>query len=104
MHLAECGITKPKLLKQTGVKLNQPSHYGEGFLDIEGSHCLGETAMKTGLYNLGRIGASKAIKSDLMGIANKYLDQALDSVTLDISRSLDPLHKGSGVNIHKALL
>ena len=39
-----------------------------------------------GLYNLGRAGASKAIKSNyakkkIKGMADKYLDQALDSVT-----------------------
>ena len=57
-----------------------------------------------GLYNLGRIGASKAIKSDfakrkIKSTVNKYLDQALDSFTGDISRKLDPLH-GRGVDVH----
>ena len=78
-----------------------------GFLDIEGSHSLREIAAKSalkGLYNLGRIGASKAIKSDyakqkIKGTVNKYLDEALDSFTGDISRKLDPLH-GRGVDVH----
>ena len=60
-----------------------------------------------GLYNLGRIGASKAIKSDfakqkIKGMANKYLDQALDSFTSDLSKKLDPLH-GGAIDIHKAI-
>ena len=75
---------------------------------MEGSHSLVEIALKTGLkglYNLGRIGASKAVKSDFVknkmrGLANKYLDKALDSVTADLSRKLDPLHGGS-IDMHK---
>ena len=65
-------------------------------------------ALKTGLkglYNLGRIGASKAIKSDfaknkMKGMAKIYLEEALDSVTSDLSRKLDPL-RGSGLDVHK---
>ena len=62
-----------------------------------------------GLYNLGRIGASKAVKSDyakkrIKTMANKYLDQALDSFTSDLSKRLDPLHKGGAVDIHNAIL
>lgn len=68
---------------------------------------LGEELLKLGakgLYNLGRIGASKAIKSNLAkqkikGVANKYLDQALDSLTSDLSKKLDPLHRGKGIPI-----
>ena len=61
-----------------------------------------------GLYNLGRAGASKAIKSDfakqkIKSMADKYLDQALDSVTSDLSKKLDPF-SGSGIDIHKAIL
>ena len=67
-------------------------------------------ALKAGLkgaFNLGRIGASKAIKSDfakqkIKGMASKYLDQALDSITSDLSRKLDPLH-GGAIDIHKAI-
>ena len=62
-----------------------------------------------GLYNLGRAGASKAIKSDyakrkIKSAANKYLDQALDSFTSDLSKKLDPFHKGGALDIHKAIL
>jgi len=57
-----------------------------------------------GLYNLDRIGASKAIKSNyakkkIKNAANKYLDQALDSFTSDLSKKLDPFHRGGGVPI-----
>ena len=70
-------------------KLTKPSQEG-GFLDIANSHTLGEMALiglLKGTYNLGRIGLSKAVKSDfakkkLKGMANKYLDQMLDSVTV----------------------
>ena len=55
---------------------------------------LGEALLKgatNGLFNLGRVGASKAVKSDyakqkIKGMANKYLDQALDSFTSDLSK------------------
>ena len=62
-----------------------------------------------GLFNLGRAGASKAIKSDyakqqIKGIANKYLDQALDRFTSDLSKKLDPMHSGGAIDIHKAIL
>ena len=61
-----------------------------------------------GLFNLGRKGASEAVKSDLAkntikGIANKYLDQALDRFTTDLSNKLGPT-TGKGVDIHKAIL
>ena len=61
-----------------------------------------------GLFNLGRKGLSNAVKSDaakntIKGIANKYLDQALDRFTLDLSKKLDPV-SGKGIDIHKAIL
>ena len=61
-----------------------------------------------GLYNLGRKGASEAVKSDyakqtIKGIANKYLGQALDKFTSDLSNKLNPF-SGSGIDIHKAIL
>ena len=61
-----------------------------------------------GLFNLGRKGLSNAVKSDaaknvVKGIANKYLDQALDRSTTDLSNKLDPT-TGKGVDIHKAIL
>ena len=61
-----------------------------------------------GLYNLGRKGASEAVKSDyakqkIKDFANKYLDQALDSFTSDLSKKLDPV-SGGAIDIHKAIL
>ena len=60
--------------------------------------------LENALISGTRLGLSKTIKSDfakqtIKGIANKYIDQALDSVTGDISRKLDPLHKGSGTDV-----
>ena len=51
---------------------------------------------------------SKAIKSDIAkqkikGVANRYLDQALDSFTTDLSKKLNPLHSGGAVDIQKQL-
>ena len=53
-----------------------------------------------GLFNLGRKGASEAIKSDyakqkIKDVANKYLDQALDRFTSDLSKKLDPVSGGA---------
>ena len=60
------------------------------------------------LFNLGRLGASKVIKSDfakqrIKGMTDKYIDQALDSITSDLSKKLKPLHKGGAFDIHKAV-
>ena len=46
---------------------------------------------------------SNAAKNTIKGIANKYLDQSLDSFTTDLSKKLDPT-TGKGVDIHKAIL
>ena len=72
---------------------------------------LGAELMKgavKGLYNLGRKGASEAVKSDyvkrkIKETANKYLDQALDSFSSDLSNKLDPF-SGKEIDIHKAIL
>ena len=64
---------------------------------------LGEALMKgtvKGLFNLGRAGAAKAVKSDIAKhkikeVANKYLDQALDRFTSDLSKKLDPVSGGA---------
>ena len=61
-----------------------------------------------GLFNLGRKGASEAVKSNyakqkIKSIANQYLDQALDRFTSDLSNKLDPV-SGKGIDIHKAIL
>ena len=56
-----------------------------------------------GLFNLGRTGAAKAVKSKaakqkIKEVANKYLDQALDRFTSDLSKKLDPT-SGKGIPI-----
>ena len=94
---------KDKICQEPG-KLTEPSQAG--------GNLLGEALLKgsvKGLFNLGRAGASKAIKSDyakqqIKGIANKYLDQALDRFTSDLSKKLDPMHSGGSIDIHKAIL
>lgn len=55
---------------------------------------------------LARQGLSKAVKSDfaknkIKNMADKYLDQALDSFTGDISRRISPI--GKGLDIHKLI-
>ena len=79
-----------------------PSQAGGSF----GAELL-KSSMK-GLVNLGRKGASEAVKSDyakrkIKDMANKYLDQALDSFSSDLSNKLDPF-SGKGIDIHKAIL
>ena len=61
-----------------------------------------------GLFNLGRAGAAKAVKSKaakqkIKEVANKYLDQALDRFTSNLSKKLDPT-SGGAIDIHKAIL
>ena len=92
---SSCGITKTKFFKNT-------QEGGYMFLD----HLVEEGAK--GLYNLGRIGASRAVKSDfakrkIKGVMDKYIDQTLDIVTSDLSKKLDPFHKGGAIDIHKAI-
>ena len=74
------------------------------------SHSLSEIALK-GLANSGaylaRKGVAKAIKSDyakkkIKNVANKYLDQVLDSFTSDLSKKISPT--GGAIDIHKAIL
>ena len=74
--------------------------------DIHDSHSLSEIALK-GLANSGaylaRKGVAKAIKSDyakkkIKNVANKYLDQVLDSFASNISPT------GGAIDIHKAIL
>ena len=89
-------------IRQEPGKLTVPSQAGG---------LLGEELLKgatKGLFNLGRKGASEAIKSDyakqkIKDVANKYLDQALDRFTSDLSKKLDPV-SGGAIDIHKAIL
>ena len=92
---AECGITKFRFLsKREGI--------GSDELIVKGL-----AAGTKGLFNLGRIGASKAIKSDfakkkMKEVGEKYLGQVIDSVTDDLSEKIDP-RTGGRVDIHKAI-
>ena len=97
-------------IRQEPGKLTGPSQAGGGLFDIHDSHSLGEIALK-GLANSGaylaRYGAAKAIKSNyakdkIKKAANKYLDQALDSFTSDLSKKISPT--GGAIDIHKAIL
>ena len=86
-----CGITKTQFVKNT-------QEGGNLFLD----HLVKDGAK--GLYNLGRLGASRAVKSDfakrkIKGVMDKYID----TVTSDLSKKLDPFHKGGAIDIHQAI-
>ena len=90
-----CGITRTRFIKDT-------QEGGNLFLDH-----LVKDGVK-GLYNLGRLGASRAVKSDftkkkIRGIMDRYIDQTLNTVTSDLSNKLDPFHKGGAIDIHKAI-
>ena len=87
------------LLKRNSSKTQEG---GNMFLD----HLVKEGAK--GLYDLGRIGASRAVKSDfakrkINGVMDKYIDQTLDTVTSDLSKKLDPFHKSGAIDIHKVI-
>ena len=89
-------------IRQEPGKLTEPSQAGGEFAAE-----LLRGATK-GLFNLGRKGVSNAVKSNyakqkIKDVANKYLDQALDSFTSDLSKKLDPF-SGKGIDIHKAIL
>ena len=93
---AECGITKFRFVKG--------STKGSGFDELI---VKGLASGAKGLFNLGRRGASEAIKSDaakkkFKEIGQKYLDQVIDSVTDDVSKRISG-KKGKGVDIHKAI-
>ena len=87
---AECGIKKTKFVK------SQTTGSGLDELFVKGL-----ASGAKGIFNLGRAGAAKAIKSDaakkkIKEVANQYLDQALDSFTSDLSKKLYPT-SGSGM-------
>ena len=101
MYLCQLWDNKGQIRQEQG-KLTVPSQAGG---------LLGEALLKgavKGLYNLGRKGASEAVKSDyakqkIRDVANKYLDQALDRFTSGLSKKLDPV-SGGAIDIHKAIL
>ena len=91
---AECGITKFRFLSKGEIQ-------GSGFDELI---VKGLASGAKGLFNLGKKGASEAIKSDaakkkFKEIGQKYLDQVIDSVTDDVSKRI----AGKGVDIHKAI-
>ena len=90
----ECGITKFRFISKAEMQ-------GSGFDELI---VKGLASGAKGLFNLGRRGASQAIKSDaakkkFKEIGQKYLDQVIDSVTDDVSKRI----AGKGVDIHKAI-
>ena len=104
----ECGITKFRFLKAG------PSVTHDKKAEIQGSGfdepiVKGLASGAKGLFNLGRRGASEAIKSDaakkkFKEIGQKYLDQVIDSVTDDVSKRIAGKgKKDKGVDIHKAI-
>ena len=91
---SECGITKFRFMSKGEMK-------GAGFDELI---VKGLASGAKGLFNLGRRGASEAIKSEaaknkFKEIGQKYLDQVIDSVTDDVSKRI----AGKGVDIHKAI-
>ena len=91
---SECGIIKFRFVSKAEIK-------GSGFDELI---VKGLAAGAKGLFNLGRQGVSKAIKSDVAKrkfrqIGDKYLTQVIDSVTDDASKMI----AGKGVDIHKAI-
>ena len=91
---ASCGITKNKFVKNNAQT--------RGFLDVGNSHFISEMLFKGA--NLGRMGAAKAVKSKfskekVKGMVDKYIGQALDGFRTDLSKKLDPLHRGNGYDM-----
>ena len=91
---SECGITKFRFISKAEIQ-------GSGFDELI---VKGLASGAKVLFNLGRRGASQAIKSDaakkkFKEIGQKYLDQVIDSVTDDVSKRI----AGKGVDIHKAI-
>ena len=96
---AEYGITKFRFISKGEMQ-------GSGFDELI---VKGLAAGAKGLYNLGKKGASRAIKSDYVkdrvkGIGKRYLNRAIDSLADDISKKISGRGRtGSGLDIHKAI-
>ena len=91
---SECGIIKFRFVSKAEIK-------GSGFDELI---VKGLAAGAKGLFNLGRQGVSRAIRSDVAKrkfkqIGDKYVNQVIDSVTDDASKMI----AGKGVDIHKAI-
>ena len=95
---AECGITKFRFVSRSDAAAGLQ---GSGFDELI---VKGLAAGAKGLFDLGRRGASQAIKSDFVrgkikSVGKRYLDQAVDSLTDDVSEKIS----GKGLDIHKAI-
>ena len=96
---SECGAKKFRFISKNQMM-------GSGFDELI---VKGLSSGAKGLFNLGRQGASRAIKSDaakkkFKEIGQRYLDQVIDSVTDDVSKRIAGKgKKGKGVDIHKAI-
>ena len=95
---AECGITKFRFISKGEMQ-------GSGFDELI---VKGLAAGAKGLYNLGKRGASRAIKSDYVkdkvkGIGKRYLNRAVDSLADDLSKKISGRGRGRGLDIHKAI-
>ena len=114
---SECGITKFRFISKGEMKeradLHNPPSKGAGF---DEPIVKGLAAGAKGLFNLGRRGASEAIKSEaakkkFKEIGQKYFDQVIDSVTDDVSKRIAGKGVaqtarqayGAGVDINKAI-
>ena len=92
---ASCGITKSQFVKDPQ----------------EGGFLLADAilpAVGSLLYNTGKMGLSKAVKSDaarsmMKNYAQKFINQGIDNVTTDLSKKLRP-KIGQGLDIHNAIL
>ena len=98
---------KDQICETKPGKLIEPSPAGGSLFNINNSHSFGEIAFK-GLANSGaylaKKGLASAVKSDfakrkIKRVANKYLDQALDSFTSDLSKKIN----GGAIDIQKHL-
>ena len=61
-----------------------------------------------GLYNLGQLGASNAIKSNFAKkkvewLINILVKPLIDSFTSDVSSKLDPSHHGGQIGIYNGI-
>ena len=77
----ECGITKFRFISKDEIQ-------GSGFDELI---VKGLASGAKGLFNLGRQGVSRAIKSNaakkkFRQIEDKYLEEVIDSVTDDVSK------------------
>ena len=107
---ASCGITKSKFVKRGGFAPSNHPEGSKGMESLEGGF-LAEAlfpAVGSLLYNTGRLGLSKAVKSDaarsmMKNYAQKFINQGIDNVTTDLSKKLRP-KIGQGLDIHNAIL